>query len=201
MIFVVVGLTQNIDFLFYLDNDTAMAVAGEMVEQLELQDHDVVFIADFIDFLIMKLVPGWAPSTTLAAAAELMVEQANTNTNTNTRHGSVDVRDSRESIVSEVIEVEEATCIKDEDTIGFVDRAMFCSRFPSQDFNGTTPHVMSLTSSCSSLLLVDRDIDMEMQLELKLIESQYQDWLLELSRMREEAVDAAKRRWMAKKKH
>jgi len=54
---------RNIHFQFYLDSDTALAVAREMVEQLELSDYDVVFIADFIDFLIMKLVPGWKPST------------------------------------------------------------------------------------------------------------------------------------------
>lgn len=57
------GRVRNIHFQFYLDSDTALAVAGEMVEQLELSDYDVVFIADFIDFLIMKLVPGWKPST------------------------------------------------------------------------------------------------------------------------------------------
>ena len=34
-----------------------------MVEQLELTDHDVAFIAEFIDYLIMKLLPGWKPSS------------------------------------------------------------------------------------------------------------------------------------------
>ncbi|KAK8963312.1 putative serine/threonine-protein kinase WNK6 [Platanthera guangdongensis] len=33
-----------------------------MVEQLELHDYRVTFIADFIDFLIVKLVPSWRPS-------------------------------------------------------------------------------------------------------------------------------------------
>lgn len=53
---------RNIHFLFYLDSDTALSVAGEMVEHLELADHDVAFIAEFIDYLIMKLLPGWKPS-------------------------------------------------------------------------------------------------------------------------------------------
>ncbi|RWR80792.1 Protein kinase domain-containing protein [Cinnamomum micranthum f. kanehirae] len=56
------GKIKNIHFLFYLDSDTALSVAGEMVEQLELSNHDVAFIAEFIDFLIMKLVPHWKPS-------------------------------------------------------------------------------------------------------------------------------------------
>uniref|UniRef100_A0A0A9CVT3 non-specific serine/threonine protein kinase n=1 Tax=Arundo donax TaxID=35708 RepID=A0A0A9CVT3_ARUDO len=53
------GHARNIHFLFYLDSDTAMSVAAEMVEQLELADCDVAFIADFIDLLIVNLVPGW----------------------------------------------------------------------------------------------------------------------------------------------
>lgn len=57
------GRVRNIHFHFYLDSDTALAVAREMVEQLDLSDYDVAFIADFIDFLIMKLIPGWKPST------------------------------------------------------------------------------------------------------------------------------------------
>ena len=44
-----------------MDSDTAMSVAAEMVEQLELADWDVTFIADFIDLLIVNLVPGWRP--------------------------------------------------------------------------------------------------------------------------------------------
>ncbi|EPS69087.1 hypothetical protein M569_05676, partial [Genlisea aurea] len=53
------GGVRNIDFEFFLDSDTALAVASEMVEQLELADHDVAFIAEFIDFLIMKISPNW----------------------------------------------------------------------------------------------------------------------------------------------
>ena len=56
------GRVRNIHFLFYLDTDTALSVAGEMVEQLELADHDVSFIAEFIDYLILRLLPNWKPS-------------------------------------------------------------------------------------------------------------------------------------------
>ncbi|KAF2313312.1 hypothetical protein GH714_010290 [Hevea brasiliensis] len=55
------GRVRNIHFLFYLDSDTALSVSSEMVEQLELADHDVAFIAEFIDYLIMKLLPDWKP--------------------------------------------------------------------------------------------------------------------------------------------
>ncbi|XP_016454684.1 putative serine/threonine-protein kinase WNK4 [Nicotiana tabacum] len=57
------GSVRNIHFIFYLDTDTAPLVAAEMVEQLQLADHDVAFIADFIDYLIMKIFPAWNPSS------------------------------------------------------------------------------------------------------------------------------------------
>lgn len=38
-----------------------------MVEQLDLADYDVAFIANFIDSLIAKLMPGWKPSAGLVS--------------------------------------------------------------------------------------------------------------------------------------
>ncbi|KAL0412251.1 UNVERIFIED_CONTAM: putative serine/threonine-protein kinase WNK4 [Sesamum latifolium] len=64
------GRVRNIHFLFYLDSDTALAVAAEMVEQLDLAEHDVAFIADFIDFLIMRILPNWKPSSCCPSSAE-----------------------------------------------------------------------------------------------------------------------------------
>ncbi|KAI5329278.1 PREDICTED: serine/threonine-kinase [Prunus dulcis] len=57
------GRVRNIHFKFYLDSDTAMSIAGEMVEQLDLSHEDISVIAELIDKLIMKLVPGWKPSS------------------------------------------------------------------------------------------------------------------------------------------
>jgi WNK lysine deficient protein kinase len=54
---------RNVHFTFYLDSDTSLGVAGEMVEQLELGDHHVPFLSEFIDYLIMRLVPEWRPIT------------------------------------------------------------------------------------------------------------------------------------------
>ena len=73
MLFVVLlaGRVRNIHFLFYLDTDTAVSVATEMVEHLELADHDVDFIAELIDYLIMKLLPWWKPSPDHFSCGEL----------------------------------------------------------------------------------------------------------------------------------
>ncbi|XP_021893071.1 probable serine/threonine-protein kinase WNK7 [Carica papaya] len=65
------GRVRNIHFLFYLDTDTALSVASEMVEQLELADHDVDFIAEFIDYLIMKLLPSWKPSSDYSSSGAI----------------------------------------------------------------------------------------------------------------------------------
>ncbi|KAG4950890.1 hypothetical protein JHK85_044757 [Glycine max] len=65
------GRVRNIHFLFYLDTDTAVSVATEMVEHLELADHDVDFIAELIDYLIMKLLPWWKPSPDHFSCGEL----------------------------------------------------------------------------------------------------------------------------------
>ncbi|KAJ4711824.1 putative Kinase [Melia azedarach] len=56
------GRVSNIHFVFYLDSDTAISIAEEMVEQLDLSNEDVVCIAELIDNLVMKLVPTWNPS-------------------------------------------------------------------------------------------------------------------------------------------
>ncbi|KAK6922851.1 Protein kinase domain, partial [Dillenia turbinata] len=55
------GRVRNIHFLFYLDSDTALSVSSEMVEQLELADQNVTFIAELIDILLVYLVPNWKP--------------------------------------------------------------------------------------------------------------------------------------------
>ena len=55
------GRARNIHFLFYLVSDTAITVSSEMVQQLELADQNVMFIAELIDLLLMNLVPKWKP--------------------------------------------------------------------------------------------------------------------------------------------
>ncbi|KAI9073203.1 hypothetical protein K1719_044812 [Acacia pycnantha] len=56
------GEGQNVNFDFYLDSDTALSIASEMVEELKLANHCVFPIAELIDYFIMNLMPGWKPS-------------------------------------------------------------------------------------------------------------------------------------------
>ncbi|KAK1425277.1 hypothetical protein QVD17_20627 [Tagetes erecta] len=56
------GRVKNIHFMFYLETDTALSVAREMVEQLELAKNDVQFIAEFINRSITRIIPSWKTS-------------------------------------------------------------------------------------------------------------------------------------------
>ncbi|KAJ0253827.1 serine/threonine-protein kinase WNK9 [Hirschfeldia incana] len=53
------GLVRNIYFPFDTESDTAISVAREMVEELEMDDRDVTKIANMIDGEIASLVPDW----------------------------------------------------------------------------------------------------------------------------------------------
>lgn len=55
------GRVRNIDFMFYLDSDTPLSVTNEMVDQLELAEHDISFIAKFINDSITRIFPAWQP--------------------------------------------------------------------------------------------------------------------------------------------
>ncbi|KAI7727602.1 hypothetical protein M8C21_012982, partial [Ambrosia artemisiifolia] len=55
------GHVRNIHFPFDTDNDTSIAVASEMVEELDLTDQDVSTIAEMIDAEISSCIPDWAP--------------------------------------------------------------------------------------------------------------------------------------------
>ncbi|XP_029126988.1 probable serine/threonine-protein kinase WNK4 isoform X2 [Cajanus cajan] len=291
------GRVRNIHFLFYLETDTAVSVASEMVENLELENNDVAFIVELIDYLIMKLVPDWKPSfnysfsggssqcggsptqgesqaliscpwgpVLASVPSELVLDQDNSygfNANqgegfTTTTKGyisnvvdkvvledkhnfsslsSLEDRYSEESIASNI--AIEDTCMKnniylDYDVDGSlkelswstseVELGDMCfegyklhtidcnvgekieiSEF-SKNSHFITPslcetsNLISLTSNCSSLSLVDKEIDLELKFELDAIESQYQHWFQELSRLKLEAVEATKRRWITKKK-
>ncbi|XP_042497115.1 probable serine/threonine-protein kinase WNK3 isoform X2 [Macadamia integrifolia] len=52
---------QNIQFPFDIEVDTAISVASEMVQELDLTDQDVTTIAGMIDAEIRAHVPGWTP--------------------------------------------------------------------------------------------------------------------------------------------
>ncbi|XP_055817086.1 probable serine/threonine-protein kinase WNK10 isoform X1 [Solanum dulcamara] len=108
------GRVRNIHFNFYLYTDTALLVAAEMVEQLELDDHDVDFIADFIDYLIMKIVPSWKPSDYHSSGGRSQREEAIENyllspipTTSNARQDDIPVHNMNNQISSTTHQADE----------------------------------------------------------------------------------------------
>ncbi|KAJ1378695.1 Serine/threonine-protein kinase, active site [Sesbania bispinosa] len=273
--------------------DTAFSVASEMVEHLELADHDVAFIADLIDYLIMKLLPWWKPSPDHNTSGELSLYGGSTSVDSQTltvcpwgsfltsipsesvigqdgfsglntipKEGFVTAEKScdfenADNTISEgnyysspslagledqfshgsgasEIAVEDASMKNENYLDSNVNRSfkslsrsiselelgdayfedcklqtegccagegIVINEFPknSGSIHGTSNGV-SLSSTYSSLSSTEKDIDIELKLELDAIESQYQHWIEELTRMKLEALEATKRRWMAKKK-
>ncbi|KAJ0976516.1 hypothetical protein J5N97_011990 [Dioscorea zingiberensis] len=65
---------KNIHFPFLLDKDSALSVAVEMVEQLQMPESDIRFIAELIDTLLINLVPGWQPCVPVGHLVALSME-------------------------------------------------------------------------------------------------------------------------------
>ncbi|GAA0143928.1 non-receptor serine/threonine protein kinase [Lithospermum erythrorhizon] len=55
------GHFRNIHFPFYIETDTATAVASEMVQMLDLSDQDVTAIAEMINSEIRTYITDWEP--------------------------------------------------------------------------------------------------------------------------------------------
>ncbi|XP_014524139.1 probable serine/threonine-protein kinase WNK10 isoform X2 [Vigna radiata var. radiata] len=272
------GRVRNIHFLFYLDSDTAVSVATEMVEHLELADHDVPFIAELIDYLIMKLLPWWNPSHDRWACgeinpnidaqnfmgwpwasalpslpSELAIEEdgysgidttpkedfvaAEKNSLTESADKATFEGDyhSQRSKASEVV-VENASMKDDNCHYSSVDASSKClssrsisdlelgdeyfedcklqqenyssgeevviNEYPANSGSvlGTSTNVGTPRSSCSYVSSTVEEIDLELQFELAVIETHYQHWIDELNKMKLEALESTRRRWMAKKK-
>ncbi|GMI76732.1 with no lysine (K) kinase 3 [Hibiscus trionum] len=68
------GHIRNIHFPFDIEADTAIAVAGEMVEELDLTDQDVSTISEMIETEIRSHIPDWVPKET---PSDILGEHAN----------------------------------------------------------------------------------------------------------------------------
>ncbi|KAL7158946.1 hypothetical protein ABFS83_02G177500 [Erythranthe nasuta] len=295
------GRVRNIHFLFYPNSDTAIAVASEMVEQLDLADHDALFIADFIDSLIMRILPDWKPSSGSSFSGERCpsgltltsdqgcqtesVIKKHNESNSSMDHqiclsgdGNGNNVCGKPNLVSlpdekfvaspclettwNKLSLELTTCgvmgedssVKKEKLSKYYSATVSEMEFrdlyydeirihengggniecpPIDQFeeslemifsdrnnnNNNDSIVGSIASSCSTLNTQERDYEegesksakkdkgqereyeeSDLKLELDAIEKQYQLWVQELSRMKQEAIETTRRRWMTKQK-
>lgn len=260
---------RNIDFTFYLDSDTALSIAGEMVEQLSLADHEVAFIADFIDFLITRILPGWIPSAERLSgshAKSTFQQDSKSGNNTNAHvsaeehsfvsellnpncafpgaimsgflqnSANVEDKESQASVTTEVMG--DVPSVKHENSSSSLEciggaykvcsgRALemdigdlFYGEWkmqgkgssstghvswndPENDSNLVHPDLIAgfenQAISSSSLSIREKDEETAFSMELQAIEKQYQQWILDVTRMKEAAIEATRKRWMAKK--
>ncbi|KAL6513649.1 hypothetical protein OROGR_021135 [Orobanche gracilis] len=210
------GPVRNIHFVFYLNSDTASAVAAEMVEQLELSDHDVAFIADFIDDLITRIYPGWMPSSDFrsgsASGLTFMTDQWETPLSGNMlSHGSNEIFKCSSGEGSDS-EVEFRDYYYDQCGIHAIEREnVNRPPLPLDDQLAENPELVlsdidmaskvgSFKTSCSTLSTMRKEPEVELKIELDAIETLYQQWFQELARVKQEAIDATKRRWLSKNK-
>ena len=242
--FLFAGHARNIHFLFYLDSDTAMSVAAEMVEQLELADWDVTFIADFIDLLIVNLVPGWRPvndavansyrqsesELVIASHQDLsglvpdyalvdgMMHQKDVNASSNGYVDSVSSatnlggsQGSEGSVISvQLAESSKSVSDYGAENYGSMDCGGYKEGINKLDFSHVLGdgsrsifHIdqaspcLELASNGSSISTADnQDV---LNGELVLIEAQYKHLVDELTRMREEAMEGARKKWLPDK--
>ncbi|XP_019052902.1 PREDICTED: probable serine/threonine-protein kinase WNK4 [Nelumbo nucifera] len=251
-----------------------------MVEQLDLSDQDVTFIAEFIDYLIIRLVPTWKPSADISSVGakcsfidgpenssmthpwesmpvnflpKAVVEKnpplkpnRNSHADRSSYFDGYSFKrvHSQESIFS-MLSAEYSARLdlvtnsnKSIDCVGYGIEGSYKSsngsgpeiNFAVVDYGGCktktvgddasvgvemneyakntevsfsdlglNSSVSSLPSIASSLSLVDKDQDSELKFEIEAIESHYQQWFHELTKMRLEALEGARKRWITKK--
>uniref|UniRef100_A0A5B6Z5G1 non-specific serine/threonine protein kinase n=1 Tax=Davidia involucrata TaxID=16924 RepID=A0A5B6Z5G1_DAVIN len=236
------GRVRNIHFMFYLDSDTALSIAGEMVEQLDLSNEDVAFIAELIDSLIIKVAPSWKPSFGNSSGVKSSYEVSPVLQNTLRWWESGSVGESGKAgaehhVLSRVDEVEnhgsgesivsgryKATFAMDANNNNALGSADYSTDQRSKGWNGygsvgsfggsvimselTKNSEMSFVGSCGDLSLLstssqsvaDKDQFDELKLELNAIDTQYHQCFRQLMRMRGEAIEDAKKKWITKKK-
>lgn len=238
------GRIRNIHFSFYLESDTTVSIAGEMVEQLDLSNEDVTIIAELIDDLILKLVPSWKTSSVTFSTAANSSNGHSSILNDETLPGCpwdsvldtspsgvadeqrilTDLETQNKASADSDISAEYGIRIhSDADSFKALEsysldgcdkensfEANFCENLM---VNETTANSgFSYYDSCSdqwknislstirSLSLGDKNQDDELKLELEAIDSHYHQCCFELMKMREQAIENAKKKWMTKNK-
>ncbi|CAA7028375.1 unnamed protein product [Microthlaspi erraticum] len=185
------GKGKIVHFAFYLDSDTATAIAEEMVEQLDLTSQEVVVIANMIDDLILQLLS----------------DQNQTSSPSHPNH-----QNSREDH-HEAANQQTANS-KDEGTAGeSMKSGISADYYLPFSSNGSAAmeagregeSMSSFLDSCSmmstlySLSISDHDYPQGLKTELNLIESQFNQSLQDLLKLKEDAMENAKRKWIKKK--
>lgn len=224
---IITGKARNIHFTFYPNSDTAFSIAEEMVEQLDLSGEDVAVIAELINGLIIKLFRSLNhPLGSISRVSDSSCGVQNTDTfKAESRHDIVPLtQESTNSDISLEFDMANSSDASNNQQLvssgqsleldacnSSSDFGMRDTGTPKWNSSSKSSGISSIDLCCGmskdmrlldicSLSLADKDQQDELKLELDVINSQYGQCFRELSRMREEAIENARRRWMMKKK-
>ncbi|CAA0280715.1 unnamed protein product [Arabidopsis thaliana] len=168
------GRVRNIHFLFFQEGDTASNVSSEMVEQLELTDKNVKFIAELIDVLLINLIPNWK---TDVAVDHLIHPQQNQSSKDNHQNGASS--QAGESISHSL-------------------SSDYCPR-SDDEANPTVAATTEDQEAEKPGSLEEEEEDERLKEELEKIEERFREEMKEITRKREEATMETKNRFFEKK--
>ncbi|VVA98140.1 unnamed protein product [Arabis nemorensis] len=170
------GRVRNIHFLFYQDGDTASKVSSEMVEQLELTDQNVTFIAELIDILLVNMIPTWKTDVTVD---HLIHSQLNQNSRAH-QNGAKPQKQQDETTFHDACESVRHSWNSD------------CPRSDEEDKQCVDATKAEDGSSNKEKEEATEPVSLEeeerLRQELEEIEAKYQEELKEITRKREEAI-------------
>lgn len=179
---------RNIHFLFYLDSDTAHLVSSEMVEQLELEDQNVTFIAEVIDLLLLKLIPNWKP----CVRVDHLVSRNKTHIRKGGSLPTSDVEAEGSIGANETMaedQVSEMSYLSASSTEVNDKKSSMNSYVSAElDLDDKIDTASSLNDKNKSGVGVDKNENEVLRRELERIDLQYQEGMKELARRRHEAI-------------
>ena len=187
---------RNIHFTFYPDRDTARSVANEMVEQLDLVENDAPFIAEFINNLISKIIPGWTPSSTSCSREVSNTHIAPPGSNTDPSNMDAPEPTNMAKPSSEGNESEHGSLNDNDSEVSIESEAgsFFGSGSSFADLNMGASKSRGLTSSGSFLSLCELGDKGKVRIELEATETRYKRWCKKIKRLRNKGFEATKKR-------
>ncbi|KAG7625741.1 putative serine/threonine-protein kinase WNK6 WNK-NRBP family [Arabidopsis thaliana] len=175
------GRVRNIHFLFYQEGDTASKVSSEMVEQLELTDQNVTFIAELIDILLVNMIPTWKTDVTVDHLIHSQLNQ-----NSRSHHNEAKPQKQEETVFHDTCELVSHSCNSD------------CPRSDEEDKQCVDATKGEDKSSNQEVEEATEPVSLEeeerLRQELEEIEAKYQEDMKEIATKREEAIMETKKK-------
>lgn len=201
-------------FVYCIDADTVMSIASEMAEELELLNDDVATIAELITDFIFKLstiqkysfgslsaVNNLSDDSTLIIEDPIVCEGITSLNQGIASTSDVEYNNVLRSLGNESDNINVHTQSNSKGSLG--DAVMSdCTTKTSGISSDSLLNVISNDFSSNSLINGANDKNQlhDLKSELDAIDMQYQQSCRELLRMREEAIENARKKWTGKNK-